>query len=189
MHLSPSQAADLDYLLRLVVAIVLSGVLGWERGSTGKSAGLRTHMTIGMGAALFIILPEVLITHFRAFGDAVKFDPDRVVQGVVAGVSFIGAGTIFVSRGRNHVRGLTTAASVWTTTGIGMCAGMGRFGLATGATALLMVVLGVLRHFEPKEEMDKSGNVAGGEQTLPGQESVGGESAAQSARRKVNPGA
>src|SRR3954466_2404331 len=84
---------DIQLLLRLLVAIVLTGALGWERNRSGKSAGVRTHMIVGMGACFFMILPELMISHYQRFGEAVKFDPERVIQAVVAGISFVGAGT------------------------------------------------------------------------------------------------
>ncbi len=142
---------DLGVLLRLFVAAVLSGALGWQRESAGKAAGVRTHMLVGIGAAFFMCIVAMEIETFPGTPGIVHFDPIRILQAVVAGVSFLGAGTIFVDKSRHHVRGLTTAASIWTTTAVGLSVGLGRYLLATGATILILVVLGAVRFIEPKE--------------------------------------
>ena len=141
--------AELRLLVRLLVSMVLAGALGWERESTGKAAGLRTHMLVGMSATLFVILGELLIMRFQSYGDAVRFDPIRIIEAVVTGISFLGAGTIFVSGGRQRVRGLTTAASILATSAIGVAVGLEQYVLAAGGTALLLVVLRVFQMFEP----------------------------------------
>lgn len=146
---------EFTILMRLVIAMLLSGVLGWERATVGKAAGLRTHMLVGMGAALFVGLGETLVHGFKEFGEQQRFDPTRVLEAVVAGVSFLGAGSIFFARG-DRVRGLTTAASLWTTAGVGMAAGLGRYVLAVGATALVFLVLHILIRYEPREQSPKA---------------------------------
>lgn len=140
---------EVTILVRLVVAMVLTGVLGWERETRGRAAGLRTHMLVGVGAALFVGLGEVLVKGFREYGELQQFDPTRMLEAVVAGVSFLGAGSIFFARG-DRVHGLTTAASLWTTAGVGMAAGVGRYVLATGATLLVFFILRVLLRLEQK---------------------------------------
>ncbi len=183
----PNGGEDLHLLLRLFMAMLLTGALGWERNRAGKSAGIRTHMIVGMGAAFFMILPELIIGHFSQYGDKVKFDPERVIQAVVAGISFVGAGTVFVSKDKDHVKGLTTAASIWTCTAVGMCVGVGRFVLATGATVLLLIILSLVGYLEPEEGESRKFE-DGGEQSLKGQ-TAEGESVGQSAKRRANPGA
>ncbi len=190
MSWAPHWNEDLQLLLRLFVSMLLTGALGWERNRSGKSAGIRTHMIVGMGACFFMILPELIIPHFKDYGDTVKFDPERVIQAVVAGISFVGAGTIFVSKDKDHVKGLTTAASIWTCTAIGMCVGVGRFLLPLFATALLLIVLHIIRRIEPEEgEGRKFESETGDQPNTAGQESKNGESLGQSARRRANPGA
>lgn len=142
---------DLGVLLRLFVAAILSGALGWQRERVGKAAGMRTHMLVGIGSAFFMCIVAMEIETFPAAPGIVHFDPIRILQAVVAGVSFLGAGTIFVDKSRHHVRGLTTAASIWTTTAVGLSVGLGRYVLATGATILILLVLGAVRFIEPKE--------------------------------------
>lgn len=188
MELLQHGREDLLLLLRLLVAMILTGALGWERNRSGKSAGVRTHMIVGMGACFFMMLPEMMIPHFEQFGDAVKFDPERVIQAVVAGISFVGAGTIFVSKEKDHVRGLTTAASIWTCTAIGMGVGVGRFVLPIGATILLLIVLRLVGYIEPEEGEGRK-FAYDSQPNSGGQESKDGESIGQSARRRANPGA
>ena len=122
-----------DTLLRLAAAAALSGLIGFEREAAQKPAGLRTHMLVGLGAALFAI---VSIHSFNAT------DPSRIAAQVVAGVGFLGAGAIF--REGQFVRGLTTAAGLWTVAGIGLAAGAGDIGLAVVATGVALAVLLVL---------------------------------------------
>lgn len=138
---------DLQILLRLLVALLLGGILGWEREAAHKAAGLRTHILVAMGAALFVGLGELLIERFGHAGDALRFDPIRIVEAVVTGVSFLGAGTIFVARG-TRVHGLTTAASIWLTAAIGLAVGLERYVLAAGSTLLAWFVLRVIGRLE-----------------------------------------
>jgi putative Mg2+ transporter-C (MgtC) family protein len=114
--------------LRLVLAAILGGVLGYERESTGKSAGVRTHMLVALGAALFVVVPEQ--------GGAQVDAMSRVVQGVIAGVGFLCAGTILKGDSMTEVRGLTTAAGIWLTAAIGVAAGVG-YEITALLTALL----------------------------------------------------
>lgn len=135
-------------LMRLLVAMILAGIVGWDREQSGHSAGLRTNMLVGMGAALFTNTSDLLVRHFQAYGAAVHADPIRVLQAIVLGISFLGSGVIFVSRHADEVRGLTTAASVWTVTGVGIVVGLGYYALAIGITALVLVVLEAVRKLE-----------------------------------------
>ena len=135
----------MNVLTRALVAIGLSGILGWERESAGKSAGVRTHMLVGLGACLFVILGELFVQRFNGAGhEQMRFDPIRVIEAVVTGVSFLGAGTIFVSRGKESVKGLTTAASILVTAAVGMMTGLQYYLLACGITAMIFIVLHVL---------------------------------------------
>lgn len=122
-------------LLRLLMAAVLGAVLGFERESKGKSAGVRTHMLVSMGAALFVLAPGMAGADEQALS--------RVIQGIVAGIGFLGAGTILKGNGQDtsHVKGLTTAAGLWMTAAIGTAAGMGREATALISTVLALLVL------------------------------------------------
>ena len=137
-------------LLRMVLALALGCALGYERESHGKAAGVRTHMLVAMGSALFMLLPLQL-------GASVA-DLSRVVQGLVAGVGFLCAGTILKSgaSGAEQVHGLTTAAGLWLTAAIGMACGMGLGVTALIATALAMVVFALVPRFNPASDQDKA---------------------------------
>jgi len=140
---------DWSILLKLFLAALLSGVLGWEREAFGKQAGLRTHILVGMSAAMFVGLGGAVMSYFGRGVDDMRYDPIRVIEATVAAISFLGAGTIFVSRDRGEtVKGLTTAAALWATAGVGLAVGLGRHVLATGATALIFVVLHLLGRLE-----------------------------------------
>ena len=122
--------------IRLLLAAVLGGVLGYERENQGKAAGLRTHMLVALGAALFVLAPE----QAGALDDAMS----RVVQGVVAGVGFLCAGTIIKGANTDDVRGLTTAAGLWLTAAIGVGVGLGHGATAVLSTLLALFVLHLL---------------------------------------------
>ena len=136
-----SDLGDVDSITRLVVrllvAIVLGGILGYERESVGASAGLRTHMLVSLGSALFVLIP-------LQAGMGIT-DLSRVLQGVTAGIGFLGAGAILKQRDNNDVKGLTTAASVWMTAAIGVAAGMGREGTAVLSALFGLVILAFIR--------------------------------------------
>lgn len=141
---------DLRILARLLIALALAGVMGWERERAGKAAGIRTHMLVGLGAALFVVLGELFVGRFRGLDERMRFDPLRVIEAVVTGVSFLGAGTIFVARGRERVQGLTTAASIWATAAVGITVGLERYTLAVGTTIIVFLVLRFLHYLEPE---------------------------------------
>jgi putative Mg2+ transporter-C (MgtC) family protein len=123
-------------LLRLTLAALLGGVLGYERESHGKAAGIRTHMLVAMGAALFVLVPQQ--------GGMQVADLSRVIQGVVAGIGFLGAGAILKLRSEEQVLGLTTAAGVFMTAAIGVACGLGRESTALLSTLLALVVLALV---------------------------------------------
>lgn len=136
--------------LRLLIAALLGGILGWEREQSGKAAGIRTHMLVAIGAALFILIPQQ-----AGIPDA---ELSRVIQGVITGVGFLGAGAILKGNDEKHLKGLTTAAGIWLTAAIGVAAGLGRESSAILCTLLALVVLFVvpklLQVFESKPKSD-----------------------------------
>jgi len=129
-----SQATRL--VLRLTVAAVLGGLLGMEREHKGKAAGIRTHMLVAMGSALFVLLSQQ--------SGIVAADMSRVIQGLIAGIGFLGAGTILKGSEPNKVQGLTTAAGIWMTSAIGMAAGLGLEVTAVLSTLLALVIFAVM---------------------------------------------
>jgi putative Mg2+ transporter-C (MgtC) family protein len=127
-------------VIRLAVAVILGGMIGYERERSGKAAGLRTHMLVSVGAALFVLAP-------LQAGMTVQ-DLSRVLQGVIAGIGFLGAGTIIKLNAGGGVKGLTTAASIWLTAAIGIAAGMGKEVIAIVSTLLALAILDLLRRLE-----------------------------------------
>jgi putative Mg2+ transporter-C (MgtC) family protein len=123
--------------VRLVLAAILGGVLGFEREQSGKSAGLRTHMLVALGAALFVLIPQQ--------AEMAIADMSRVIQGVVAGIGFIGAGAILKQAEQQEVKGLTTAAGLWLTAAVGVAAGLGREASAILGTFLAYFILSALQ--------------------------------------------
>jgi putative Mg2+ transporter-C (MgtC) family protein len=124
----------LEAILRFLLAVALGAAIGFQRERAGKAAGLRTHILVGSGAALFTLVS------IYGFGN-VGVDISRVAAGVVVGVGFIGAGVILRGAREEEVAGLTTAATIWVTAGIGLVAGAGMYLLSVIATA---VILGIL---------------------------------------------
>lgn len=124
-------------IVRLLVAVVLGALLGYERESVGASAGLRTHMLVSLGSALFVLIP---LQAGMTMGDL-----SRVMQGVIAGVGFLGAGAILKSQSDNQITGLTTAAGMWLTAAVGVSAGMGREGTAVLSALFALAILSLLK--------------------------------------------
>jgi putative Mg2+ transporter-C (MgtC) family protein len=132
--------ADLTrVIMRLLLAVVLAAVVGFDRERRGSSAGLRTHMLVGLGVALLVTASER------------SMDPEsvsRVIQGIFAGIGFLGAGAIIKQSDKDEVRGLTTAASIWATAAIATTVGLGHEVTAIIATLLAIVILAVLLRLE-----------------------------------------
>jgi putative Mg2+ transporter-C (MgtC) family protein len=139
---------ELALLLRLLLAAALAAILGWERESAHKSAGLRTHMLVGIASALFTVLAELAVRDYSGADGGLRADPIRVIQAVAIGVGFLGSGVIFVSKTGESVLGLTTAGSIWATAALGIAAGLGYYILAVGATLLLLIVLRGMSRFD-----------------------------------------
>lgn len=131
---------------RLVAAVVLGGIVGFEREHAGKPAGLRTHMLVALAACLFIIVSQQLSELPFGDPDAMRVDPLRLVEAVTAGVAFLAAGVIFTSGGK--VMNVTTGASLWLAGAIGLACGSGQMPLAAMATGIVVVVLFLLRLLE-----------------------------------------
>jgi putative Mg2+ transporter-C (MgtC) family protein len=147
--------ADLFSLLRVLTATALGAAVGWEREKAERPAGLRTHMTVALAAALFTSLSD-RIARTSPELEWIRIDPTRVLDAVVTGVSFLGAGTIFSARHGATVKGLTTAASLLATAAVGVATALGSYLLAVGCTGLLLVVLGLVRRLEPDDRADRS---------------------------------
>ena len=129
----PAMAQVIRIAVRLLMAAVLGGVLGFERERSRKAAGLRTHMLVALGSALFILIPQQA-------GMAMA-DLGRAIQGLVTGIGFIGAGAILKRPEQEEVQGLTTAAGLWLTAAVGMAVGLGREASAILGTFLALLIL------------------------------------------------
>lgn len=137
----PEPATATLILARLLSAIVLGGVLGLEREAKGRAAGLRTHILVCTGSALFVMAPLL-----AGVGQA---EVTRVMQGIVSGIGFLGAGAILKLDDKQRVQGLTTAAGIWATAAIGMAVGMGMHLLALASTLATLAVVSVLPRLLP----------------------------------------
>ena len=131
----------IDFVIRLLTAGILGAIIGLEREYRAKEAGYRTHFLVSLGSALIMIVSQYGFTEVLGL-PGVGFDPSRVAAQVVTGIGFIGAGTIILNK--QIVRGLTTAAGIWATSGIGLCIGAGMYTLGFSATALTLIGLELL---------------------------------------------
>lgn len=134
-----------NFILRLCVAGLCGTVIGLDREYRVKDAGFRTHFLVALGSALMMVVSKYGFEGFLADHDGTRFDPGRIAAQVVSGIGFIGAGTIIIHR--QLVRGLTTAASLWATAGIGLAAGAEMYVVAGAATLLTLFGLEVLTLF------------------------------------------
>lgn len=146
--------AQLQILTRVAIAMLLGGLVGIEREYANKPAGFRTHMMVAGAAALLVGLADVLVERFsrEAYSDILRTDPVRIVEAVITGVSFLGAGTIFFRRKDQVIKGLTTAASLLLVSAIGMAAALEQFVLAISVAVLSLLVLRVMRLIDKQME-------------------------------------
>jgi putative Mg2+ transporter-C (MgtC) family protein len=140
--------------MRLFVAMLVGAVVGLQRQYTGHPAGLRTHMLVAMGGALFVLVP---VEVGMAWSDV-----SRVIQGLATGIGFLGAGAILKWHGEHEVHGLTTAAGIWLTTALGVAAGLGRWSTAGLGALLTWVVLALVYHLEQRHANRHTPRAAGG---------------------------
>ena len=130
-----------DYLIRVVVACLCGGLIGLERTKRLKEAGIRTHIIVALGATLVMVISKY------GFTDVVGADASRIASNVITGISFLGAGVIFVRGG--SVKGLTTAAGIWATAAIGLALGAGMYTVGVLCTALMILLQIALHKFLP----------------------------------------
>ena len=143
----PSADETARMIVRLLAAMVVGAIAGIDRERVGKAAGLRTHMLVALGAAVFVLTAE--------FG-GLQDQMGSVIQGIAAGVGFIGGGAILKSAPSKEIYGLTTAAGIWMTAAAGVAAGLGRLGLALGVSLVGLVILNVLARAERWMGTDES---------------------------------
>jgi putative Mg2+ transporter-C (MgtC) family protein len=143
--------------IRLSLAILLAGLIGWEREREQKAAGLRTHILVALGAAIFALSAQEAGVSAN--------DMTRVAQGVATGIGFIGGGVILQLVKERRIKGLTTAAGIWLTAAIGLAAGMGRIASAVLGTLACWLVLTVFSRIERNIQKSKASNSAGSRAT------------------------
>lgn len=137
-------------LLQALLAVAAGGAVGWDREAVGKAAGLRTHMLICLAAMLFVDIGQFLINDAQQHVNAaiLRVDPVRLIEAIVAGVSFIGAGMVFRRSREGAPEGLTTAASILSVAAIGVAIAIERYIVAAGVTFLVLIVLRLVRRLE-----------------------------------------
>jgi putative Mg2+ transporter-C (MgtC) family protein len=143
----PGAAEVTKVVVRLLLAALLGGLVGIQRERVGKAAGLRTHMLVALGSAFFVLIPYQAGMQLA--------DLSRVLQGILTGIGFIGAGTILKRDEEEEIQGLTTAAGLWLTAAIGIAAGIGREASAILGTILALIILCLLPRVGPKADTDK----------------------------------
>lgn len=144
----PNARQLVHVIIRLIAATLLGAVVGIQREKAGKPAGLRTHILVSLGTAVFILA-----------GSGAGMSPDglsRVIQGIVTGIGFIGAGSILKLNEERDIKGLTTAASVWMTAAIGVAVGVGSLGVALLATLLTLIILALAGLYDQRAEKQRA---------------------------------
>jgi putative Mg2+ transporter-C (MgtC) family protein len=132
-----------DLMIKLIVAVGLGVIIGAERLLVHKDAGVKTHALVSLGAALFVIISEML---YVKYGSISGFDPTRIASQIIVGIGFLGAGSIMLHG--SQLRGLTTAGGLWVTAGIGMAAGFGFYEVAIISTVLVLFIFIVMNIIE-----------------------------------------
>lgn len=147
---------ELIELARVLVASIFGGAIGYEREREGKVAGLRTHMFIAGGAALFVVLGRLISADYEQMtGGAVSSDPTRIIQAIVVGLSFIGAGTIIQNPKHERVRNLTTAAGLLFSAGVGVAVAVDAFVFGAGVVVLALFINHIVKFAEHPMHRDK----------------------------------
>ena len=135
-HINNGVVMELEWLLRILFSAVIGGVIGYERHNRAKEAGVRTHSIVALASAMMMIISKY------GFMDAADFDAARIAAQIITGISFLGAGIIFVRN--DTIQGLTTAAGIWATAGIGMAIGAGMYLVGTFAGLLIIAIQTIL---------------------------------------------
>ncbi len=133
---------------RTLATVAFCGLIGIERETSQRPAGLRTHMLIGLAACIYCLLTLALLSRAAEFGDTVRMDPLRIIEAVTGGVAFLAAGLIVFSQGK--VRGLTTGASMWVAAAIGVACGLGEWTIAGMTVILTLIIIALVRKLEKR---------------------------------------
>lgn len=137
-------------VIKVAGAMLLGGFIGLEREIAGKPAGLRTHMLVTGSSALLVVLGDFMIQYYgsSSFIEAIQTDPIRIIEAIITGISFLGAGTIIFRKGEEILEGLTTAASILFAAAIGIAVALNQFVMAAVLTIMVIVILYVLGFIE-----------------------------------------
>jgi putative Mg2+ transporter-C (MgtC) family protein len=139
------ELSTIDILVRLVIAVALGGLVGVERTLAGKTAGMRTYALVAMGSALFVLISQIVSVDFI---NMTNFDPLRMASQILVGIGFIGAGLVFHNNVDMRTSGLTSAAGLWVSAGVGMACGFGLYSLAIISALLTILIFTVLWYVE-----------------------------------------
>lgn len=153
---TPDAAQLVRITVRLTMAVLLTAVIGWDRERGHKTAGLRTHMLVALGSALFTVV-------CLDFGDAAT----RAIQGIATGIGFIGGGAILKLENQNRIRGLTTAGTIWLAAAIGVAAGLGKIGAAVVGLLLAWLIVVVIERVKVRYHIEPPPVHRSDENTLP----------------------
>lgn len=137
-----------DGIIRLCVAVLLGGIIGYERQAKSKAAGFRTHMLVCVGSCLCMIISINIAMEWNFVYGYTNADPERIAAQVISGVGFLGAGTILANQKERNVRGLTTAASIWAVAAIGLGVGAGYWEMSAAATMMIFIILTIFMRMD-----------------------------------------
>ena len=141
---------EFSVIMDMLIAVILGGLIGFEREWHSKPAGLRTNMIIAGASALFVALGRIIVTDYNELmePEGIGMDPIRLLHAVIVGVGFLGAGTIIKSTDESKVMFLTTAATIWMSAAVGLCVGLKHYLLAVGATVIMLIINMFFRFLE-----------------------------------------
>jgi len=147
-------AFELALLMHVIVASILCGIIGYERGKVNKPAGIRTNMLVGGSVALLVMLGEVIVVYFSSLSldGVIQADPIRIIQSIVIGISFIGAGMVLHIENKKEVKYLTSSATILFSSGIGIAVALKQYILATGVTLFILFINLILAHTKLKKQ-------------------------------------
>ncbi len=149
---------ELRLLLHVMIASVLCGIIGYERGKVNKPAGIRTNMLVGGSVALLVMLGEVIVVYFSslALEGIIRSDPIRIIQSIIIGISFIGAGMVLHIENKKEVKYLTSSATILFSSGVGISVALRQYILAVGVTLFILFINLILAHSKLKKQEDEN---------------------------------
>lgn len=155
-NIEAALSVEYIYVIRIVIASLCGGVIGFERSRRQKEAGIRTHIIVALGSALVMVVSKYGFADL-ALSENLRVDASRIASNVVTGVSFLGAGVIFIKE--QFIRGLTTAAGIWATAGVGLSIGCGLYVVGISSTLILIIIQILLHRYAGKLEGNNSKNI------------------------------